>query len=96
MGVGIAGIVVVGRHPIEAGPKVNYLRLIGTVMKSRTVAAKRAMVARFAANALPLFASGDLKRVIDQAPPIARADGAHRRLERGGGFGKIILEVGSD
>lgn len=73
----------------------NHLRLIGTVMKSRTLAEKRSMVARFAARTLPLFASGGLRPVIDQVLPLARAADAHRRLERGGGFGKIILEVGS-
>jgi NADPH2:quinone reductase len=71
----------------------NHLRLIGTVMKSRTLAEKRAMVARFAAGALPRLASGELTPVIDQVLPLERAAEAHRRLERGGGFGKIILAV---
>jgi hypothetical protein len=33
--------------------------------------------------------------VIDRVLPLARAADTHRRLERDGGFGKIILEVGS-
>lgn len=71
----------------------NHLRLIGTVMKSRTLDEKRAMVARFAAGALPSLASGVLRPVIDQVLPLARAADAHRRMERGGGFGKVILAV---
>ncbi len=69
----------------------NHLRLIGTVMKSRTLEEKRAMVARFAAGALPRLAKGELRPVIDTVLPLDQAAEAHRRLERGGGFGKIIL-----
>lgn len=69
----------------------NHLRLIGTVMKSRTLDEKRAMVARFAAGALPRLAKGELRPVIDTVLPLDQAAEAHRRLERGGGFGKIIL-----
>lgn len=69
----------------------NHLRVIGTVMKSRTLTEKRAMVVRFAAGALPLLAKGALKPVIDVVLPLDQAAEAHRRLERGGGFGKIIL-----
>lgn len=74
----------------------NHLRLIGTVMKSRTLEEKRAMVARFAAGALPRLAKGQLRPVIDQVLPLAQAAEAHRRMERGGGFGKIILATGVD
>lgn len=69
----------------------NHLRLIGTVMKSRTLDEKRAMVARFAEGALPRLARGELRPVIDTVLPLDLAAEAHRRLERGGGFGKIIL-----
>lgn len=69
----------------------NHLRLIGTVMKSTTLDEKRAMVARFAEGALPRLARGELRPVIDTVLPLDLAAEAHRRLERGGGFGKIIL-----
>jgi NADPH2:quinone reductase len=69
----------------------NHLRLIGTVMKSRPLDEKRAMVARFAVGALPRLALGELRPVIDTVLQLNQAAEAHRRLERGGGFGKIIL-----
>ncbi|TWB45406.1 NAD(P)H-quinone oxidoreductase [Nitrospirillum pindoramense] len=72
----------------------NHLRLIGTVMKSRTPEEKRAMVARFTAGALPHLARREIRPVIDRILPLERAAEAHQRMESGGGFGKIILAVG--
>lgn len=71
----------------------NHLRVIGTVMKSRSAEDKRAMVRRFAEGALPLFADGKLRPVIWQTFPLAEAAAAHRAMEGGNGFGKIVLTV---
>ncbi|MEW6256761.1 MAG: NAD(P)H-quinone oxidoreductase [Pseudomonadota bacterium] len=71
----------------------NHLRLIGTVMKSRSSAEKRAMVRRFAEGALPLFADGRLKPLVGKVFPLSEAADAHRCMEAGGGFGKIVLQV---
>ncbi|QIP10297.1 NAD(P)H-quinone oxidoreductase [Bradyrhizobium symbiodeficiens] len=71
----------------------NHLRLVGTVMKSRGLDEKRAMVRRFFENFLPLFMSGGLKPLVDRVFPLGRAVDAHRSVERGGGFGKVVLAV---
>ncbi|MFG1320340.1 NAD(P)H-quinone oxidoreductase [Xanthobacter autotrophicus] len=71
----------------------NHLRLIGTVMKSRTADEKRAMVQRFAEGALPMFADGRLKPLVGKVFPLAQAGQAHRIMEAGGGFGKIVLNM---
>lgn len=71
----------------------NHLRLVGTVMKSRGVDEKRAMVRRFSEGFFPLFESGGLKPLVDQVFPLKRAADAHRSVERGGGFGKVVLVV---
>ncbi|MBB3773386.1 NADPH2:quinone reductase [Angulomicrobium tetraedrale] len=71
----------------------NHLRLIGTVMKSRTVDEKRAMVQRFAEGALPMFADGRLEPLVGKVFPLAQAAEAHRAMEAGGGLGKIVLNV---
>lgn len=71
----------------------NHLRLIGTVMKSRTADEKRAMVQRFAEGALPMFADGRLKPLVGKVFPLSQAAAAHRAMETGGGFGKIVLKV---
>jgi NADPH2:quinone reductase len=71
----------------------NHLRLIGTVMKSRSALEKRAMICRFAEGALPLFVDGRLKPIIGRTFPLADAAEAHRFMEAGGGFGKTVLTV---
>lgn len=73
----------------------NHLRLIGTVMKSRSAEEKRAMVRRFAEGGLPLIESGRLKPVIGKVFPLADAADAHRFMEAGGGFGKTVLSMGA-
>ena len=40
-----------------------------------------------------LVASGRAKPVVDQVVALAEAAAAHRRLERGEQFGKIILRI---
>lgn len=72
---------------------LRHLKIVGTVMKSRTTAEKRAMTRRFADHALPLFASGKLRPIISAVYPLAEAAEAHRAMQQGGGFGKIVLEV---
>ncbi|SFB60272.1 NADPH2:quinone reductase [Rhizobium sp. NFR07] len=68
----------------------NHLRLIGTVMKSRSRAEKRAMVQRFTEQVLPMMGQV-LKPVIGAVYPLAATSEAHRRMEAGGLFGKIVL-----
>jgi NADPH2:quinone reductase len=40
---------------------------------------------------LPLFASGKIEPLIDARFPLADAAEAHRLMEKGGHFGKIVL-----
>ncbi|MGA1804965.1 NAD(P)H-quinone oxidoreductase [Rhizobium sp. HT1-10] len=68
----------------------NHLRLIGTVMKSRSRPEKRAMIRRFREQVLPRLGHV-LKPVIGAVYPIAATSDAHRRMEAGGLFGKVVL-----
>ncbi len=68
----------------------NHLRLIGTVMKSRSRTEKRAMVRRFAEQVLPTMGR-ELAPIIGAVYPLKEAAEAHRRMEAGGVFGKIVL-----
>lgn len=74
----------------------NHLHLIGTVMKSRSIDEKRQMVKRFAEDGLPMVRDGRLKPVIWQTFPLSAAAEAHRAMEGGGGFGKIVLTIDGD
>jgi NADPH2:quinone reductase len=72
----------------------NHLRIQGTVMKSRSIGAKRAMVDRFVEIAMPHFEQARLHPLIYATLPLHEAAEAHRIMEAGGGFGKIILLPG--
>ncbi len=52
--------------------RAPHLRLIGTVIKSRTADETRAMVRRFAEGALPMVADGRLKPLIGKVLPSPR------------------------
>jgi NADPH:quinone reductase-like Zn-dependent oxidoreductase len=43
---------------------------------------------------MPLFEQGRIAPVIDRVFPLAEAAAAHRRMEAGEHFGKIVLSVG--
>jgi putative PIG3 family NAD(P)H quinone oxidoreductase len=66
-------------------------RLIGTVLRSRPLEEKAALTQAFARQALPLFAAGRLKTVIDVVMPMSDVQAAHRRMESNETFGKIVL-----
>ena len=70
---------------------VKRQRIIGSVLRSRPLAEKAAIIEKFEADVLPLFASGKIEPLIDARFPLAEAAEAHRLMEKGGHFGKIVL-----
>lgn len=71
----------------------RYLRIIGTVMKSRSFDEKLAMTVRFRERWLPAFATGAPHPIVDRVFPLDQAADAHRAMEASGNFGKIILSM---
>ena len=69
------------------------LRIIGTVLRARSVEEKAAAVRRFAAEVVPLFARGLVRPVIDAAFDLKEVGDAYDRLESNETFGKVILRV---
>lgn len=69
------------------------LRLEGTVLRARPRAEKAAAVAGFAADVVPLLASGAIRPVIDRVFPFAAVAEAHRAMEANLNFGKLVVEV---
>lgn len=72
---------------------VKRQRIIGSVLRSRPPAEKAAIIAQFADTVLPLFAAGTIAPLIAEVFPLARAADAHRTMEAGGHFGKLVLTV---
>ncbi len=69
------------------------LRVIGTVMRSRSDDEKRILADRVRTDLLPLFASGRLLPVVDRVFPLEQVAAAHRYMEENRNAGKIVLRV---
>lgn len=71
---------------------VKRQRIIGSVLRSRPITEKAAIIDQFEAAVMPLFAAGTIEPLIDARFPLGEAADAHRLMEKGGHFGKIVLD----
>ena len=69
------------------------LRLIGTVLRSRSAEEKARATRLFAAHVIPLLARRAVRPIVDSIFPLADARAAHARMESNESFGKIVLLV---
>jgi putative PIG3 family NAD(P)H quinone oxidoreductase len=67
--------------------------VLATALRARPPAEKAAIVASVRENVWPLLESGAVRPVVDRVLPIAEAAEAHRVLESGEAFGKVVLTV---
>ncbi len=74
---------------------VKRQRIIGSVLRSRPITEKAAIIGQFETVVMPLFADGVIEPLISARFPLQEAAAAHQMMEQGGHFGKIILTVGS-
>ncbi|MFC4613202.1 NAD(P)H-quinone oxidoreductase [Cellulomonas algicola] len=65
--------------------------VIGTTLRSRPHAQKAAIVDGVARHVWPLVADGTVRPVVHARVPLADAPEAHRMMERGEVFGKVLL-----
>ena len=72
------------------------LRIIGTVLRARSIEEKAAATRRFAAHVVPLLEREAVRPVIDKVYSLDEVRAAHERLESNASFGKIVLKIGSD
>jgi putative PIG3 family NAD(P)H quinone oxidoreductase len=90
-------IIVVGttagsRAEINLGALLRKrAKVIGTVLRARTVPEKIALAEEFSQRVLPLFEAGHLKPVIDRVLSFSDVRAAHERMESNESFGKIVL-----
>jgi NADPH2:quinone reductase len=73
---------------------VKRQRIIGSVLRSRPVAEKAAIISQFESTVMPLFANGTIEPLISARFPLQEAAAAHQMMEQGGHFGKIVLLTG--
>ncbi len=77
---------------LDLGPILaKSLRVSGTTLRRTPLAQKTQLVRDFCAFALPRFASGELKPVLDTVFPADQAASAHRMMESNSNTGKIVL-----
>ncbi len=67
--------------------------LTGSTLRPRSNQFKALLAQEIARTAWPLFTSGQLRPIMDQAFPLAEAAAAHARMEVGAHIGKIVLRV---
>ncbi len=66
-------------------------RITGSTLRARPLEEKATLAQRFIREALPHFADGRLKPVIDEVLPMSEVGEAHARMERNETFGKLVL-----
>lgn len=98
-----AATAVGGRHVVVGVPggsragvdlrllMVRRARLLGTVLRARSVEEKADLARDFTETVLPGFVDGTLEPAIDRVFPAARAADAHAHMEANRNFGKLIL-----
>jgi len=70
---------------------LRRLTITGSTLRIRTPEEKGAIAAALEREVWPLLASGRIKPVIDRTFPLNQAADAHRALESGQAFGKVVL-----
>ena len=69
------------------------VQIAGTVLRSRPLEQKIAVMRAFQDQVVPLLARGRITPVIDCVMPLAQAAAAHARMASNDSFGKIVLTV---
>ena len=88
----LVGTVAGGNYELEARYMMSKrLKVWGTVLRARTLEEKIQVTQRFAAEAVPLLASGVLRPNIDSTFPLADIVKANQRLESNETFGKVVV-----
>lgn len=75
---------------------VNRLSILGSTLRPRPVDEKAAIIRRFEREVMPHFASGRLVPLIHHVYALEQAAEAHRAMEAGEHFGKLVLRVRGD
>jgi putative PIG3 family NAD(P)H quinone oxidoreductase len=91
-------LILVGT-PSGAKAELNYnlvmakrLKIIGTVLRPRSLAEKAEATGAFAAGVVPLLESGAVRPNVDRVFKIEEIRAAHEYLESNASFGKVVLE----
>ena len=89
----LVGLTSGGKAEFNLGLALSKrARIVGTVLRSRSVEEKAEATRKFIEEVLPLFSTGEIKPNIDKIFPIENIRQAHEYLESNQSFGKVVLE----
>lgn len=69
------------------------LKIIGTVLRSRSAEEKASATQQFEREVVPLLAAGSVRPIVDSTFRLEEVAAAHQRLESNATFGKVVLEI---
>jgi putative PIG3 family NAD(P)H quinone oxidoreductase len=69
----------------------NRLSVIGSVLRSRSIAEKSKLIRDFSERFVPLFENGSVAPIVDSVFPFERVEDAHALMRQSGHVGKILL-----
>lgn len=69
------------------------LKIVGTVLRSRSAEEKAKATRKFAEEVLPLIAAGKIKPNLDKVFAVEAVEKAHKYLESNQSFGKVVLTI---
>lgn len=72
---------------------MKRLRIIGSTLRARPVAAKTEVMDALFDRVWPLIESGRIRPIVEQVIPIAEANRAHELIAGDQTFGKVVLEL---
>ena len=88
------GMMGGGRTEVNIGMLLpKRASIVGTVLRSRSLAEKIAISQRFATEVLPLFDAGLVRPVIDSRYPLSAIAEAQAHMERNANIGKILIDI---
>ncbi len=88
----VVGLLAGASVPLDLGALLRRrLTVRGTVLRSRDVHEKAAATHAFAHDVLPLLSDGAVRPIVHQRFPFSAIADAHRAMEAGEPFGKLVL-----
>jgi len=92
----VVGLLGGAAAPLDLGRLLmRRQRILGLVMRTRSVAQKAELVQRFERELWPALNAGQLEPSLDRIFPLADVADAHARMEQNLNRGKIVLQVSS-
>ena len=72
---------------------MKRLRIIGSTLRARSIAAKSAVMDELASEVWPLIEAGTIRPIVETVIPIADAERAHALIASNDTFGKVVLSI---